>query len=62
MCRQTVAYVSGVRVQASVHAEDDACMLGFSTGLLSLLGSCVHELPRLPWVPGLLGPLGGYVS
>ena len=50
-------------MQASVHAEDDACMFGFLvTGLLSLLGSCVHELPRLPWVPGLLGPLGGYVS
>ena len=59
MCRQTVAYVSGVRVQASVHAEDDACMFGLLvTGMLSLLGSCVHELPRLPWVPGLLGPLG----
>ena len=59
MCRQTVAYVSGVRVQAIVHAEVDVCMLGsLVTGLLSLLGSCVHELPRLPWVPGLLGPLG----
>ena len=56
MCRETVAYVSGVRVQGSVHAEVDACMLGFLvTGLLGLLGSCVFELPRLLWVLGLLG-------
>ena len=56
VCRQAVVHVSGVRVQASVHAEIDACMLGFwVTGLLGLLGSCVPEMPRLPWVPGLLG-------
>ena len=46
-----------------LHAEINACMLGsLVTGLLSLLGSCVHELPRLPWVPGLLGPLVCFVS
>ena len=56
MCRQSVSYVSGVRVQASVRAEVDACMLGFLvTGLLNLLGSCVHDCQ------GYLGFLGCWV-
>ena len=43
-------------MQASVHAEVDACMLGLLvTGLLSLLGSCVHDCQ------GYLGFLGCWV-
>ena len=57
--------MSGVRVQASVHAEVYACMLGFwVTGWLGLLGSScamavehVHGGGRAQaiWIPGLLG-------